>query len=145
MKQTTFSLLLLIDILPRWYDVVLHVWMVTNRQNNDGGCVWLTNEMKWIQMKLEIRNLNNWKQSKHIFVIFNSFIHVNIQQLSIWKSLNKSFIWQASTTTCLPKVLSSDIFWVCTVCSKSVSMEPLKRIFINKVTKVPVHLVIRLR
>ena len=32
--------------------LVLCVWMVTNRQNNDGGCLLLTNEMKWIQMKL---------------------------------------------------------------------------------------------
>ena len=30
--------------------------MMTNRQNNDGSCVWLTNEMKQTQMKLQIRN-----------------------------------------------------------------------------------------
>ena len=72
--------------MPRWYDVVLRVWMVTNRQNNDGGCVWLTNEMKWIEIKLQIRNLNNWKQSKHKFVIFISFILVNIQHLFFAKN-----------------------------------------------------------
>ena len=96
MKQTTFSLLSLIDTLPRWYDVVLCVWMVTHRQNNDGGCVWLTNETKWIQMKLQIRNLNNWKRSKYIFLIFNSFIFVNIQQTwfnSVYFSVNSSVIF----------------------------------------------------
>ena len=64
--------------------------------------------------------------------------------LSIWKIFYKSFIWQASIIKCFPQVLTAETLWVCIVCRASVSLEPSKRICMNKAGKVPVHLVIKL-